>query len=120
MITSIGSKKHYRQVRKIHPAQGVTQIWTDEGQQQSSTQQDPIEAKVKEPFQLRKAWQEFQRQKCIYKFVVFLEWTLFIGFGIIVFYYAEEVWKGYQAKEVSIKVSKKKLEFMVHPTVTLW
>ena len=79
-----------------------------------------MEAKVKEPFQLRKVWQGFQSQCFLYKFVVVLEWALFIAFCVIVGYYAEEVWKGYQAKEVSIKVSKKPMEFMDHPTITLW
>ena len=102
------------QGRKLQP----TQIWTD--QQQSSAEPNIVQAKVKEPLSFKKSWQEFQSKSCLYKFVVFLEWALFIGFCVIVVYYAEEVWKGYQAKEVSIKVSKKKLEFMVHPTVTLW
>ena len=69
---------------------------------------------------LKNSLKLFQKQNCLYKFLFCLEWIIFIGFLFTIGYYAEEVWKGYRSNDVGIKVSKKKIEFMDHPTVTLW
>ena len=100
------------QVGTVRPTQHAIEIRTENGQN--------VQLQNDKSSWFKKTWQDFQRQSCIYKSIVFLDLILFLGFCVIVGYYAEEVWKGYQAKEVSIKVSKKKMEYMEHPTVTLW
>ena len=101
------------QVGTVRPTQHAIDIRTENGQ-------NPNHVQPNKSSWFKKTWQDFQRQSCIYKSIVFLDLILFLGFCVIVGYYAEEVWKGYQAKEVSIKVSKKKMDYMEHPTVTLW
>ena len=53
------------------------------------------------------------------KFIILLEWTVFIGLILISGLYVEDVWRHYASNETSIKVSRRKLEKLDHPTVTL-
>ena len=101
----------------IHPTEMKVEGWTE-----SSPQPSPKRNGIRSQLtgSMWKAWQEFLKEGHSYKFVVVIEWFLFIGFCFIVGYYTEEVWRGYIEKEVSIKVSKKNMEYMDHPTVTLW
>ena len=53
------------------------------------------------------------------KFIILLEWTVFIGLILISGLYVEDVWRHYASNGTSIKVSRRKLEKLDHPNVTL-
>ena len=61
-----------------------------------------------------------QSQGLPYILLQILRWSMIIGFGVGCAIFVKDAWDGYQANEASIKISKKKVEYMEHPAVTMW